>query len=195
MKKRSSSLPAPVAVLAPVVLIVLAAYGALSWVKSLKKGGDTHTADVTIGSTVADYSFKDLDGVERKLSSFLVPQGGNRVVLINFWASWCEACIAEMPSINKLRATYKDQGFEVIGVNLDEKPAAVVPAAVKNLKMLFPIFADPEAEIADTLDVHAIPFTILVDRNRKLLHFQSGDRDWMDNSFRTQLEAWLQATR
>lgn len=195
MKKRSSFVSTVISIIGPVALIVVTAYGALSWVKSLNKGGESHATSVAIGNTVSDYEFAELNGATRKLSSFLKPEGPNQVVLINFWASWCEACIAEMPSINKLRAAYLAKGFEVLGVNLDEKPTAVVPGAVKNLKMLFPIFVDPDAAIADTLDVHAIPFTVVVDSNRKILHFQSGDRDWMEPAFRTQLDAWLQATR
>lgn len=194
MKKRSS-LSQWVPVLAPVVLIVVAAYAALTLIKSMRSGSEDHANDVAIGASVPDYVFQSLDGTQRKLSSFLKPNGPNSVVLINFWASWCEACIAEMPSINRLRASYSGRGFEVIGINLDEQPAAVVPKSVSKLKMLFPIFVDPEATIADTLDVHAIPFTVLVDRERKILHFQSGDRDWMESEFRNQLDRWLQAAQ
>ena len=97
----------------------------------------------------------------------------------------------EMPSIVQLRDAYKDKGFEVVGVNLDENSATVVPKAIKQLKIQFPIFQDPENKIAEYFDVHAIPLSVMLNKDRKILYIENGERNWNDQESRTQLEKWL----
>lgn len=172
----------------PVVVTAAALFIVLSIVKEMTGGPATSRSgiDVKVGTQIPDYTLQVFPKGTSRLSEIK-----KKVILINFWASWCEACISEMPSINALRADYKDRGFEVLGINLDEKPEAVVPKSVAALKMLFPVFVDPEAKIADDFDVHAIPFTVVVDADRRILAFEAGERDWNSRSFRSRIEDWL----
>lgn len=101
-----------------------------------------------------------------------------KVVLINFWASWCEACMAEMPSIQKIYETLKGDGFEVLAVNVDENPEKVVPAIVEKLHLTFPIYVEKSGELSKAFDVVAIPFNVIADRNQKIVWSESGERDW-----------------
>ena len=118
-----------------------------------------------------------------------------KVILVNFWATWCEACMVEMPSIVQLRNEYKDKGFEVVGVNLDENFEAVVPKATKELGITFPVFSDVEGKITDYFDVHAIPLTVILGAGRKILFIENGDRNWNDQDIHHQLEQWLETAK
>jgi thiol-disulfide isomerase/thioredoxin len=186
--------------LLPVLVIILIVVGALYVIKAQMpqkpateaasadgQQSGAHKGGAQIGATLPDFPLKGIaGGKSANLSEF---HGG--VTLVNFWATWCEACMEEMPSIVKLRDDYKDKGFEVVGVNLDENGEAVVPKAVKQLKIQFPVFQDPDNKIAEYFDVHAIPLSVVLNKDRKILYIENGERNWNDQESRTQLEKWL----
>lgn len=101
-----------------------------------------------------------------------------KVVLVNFWASWCAACMAEMPSIQKLYEAFKNDGFEVVGVNVDDNPAKIVPAMVAKLGLSFQNFIDVDGGLSDAYDVVAIPFSVIANRKQEVVWAESGERDW-----------------
>ncbi|MGZ3698075.1 MAG: TlpA disulfide reductase family protein, partial [Bdellovibrionota bacterium] len=117
-----------------------------------------------------------------------------KVTLVNFWATWCEACMEEMPSILKLRGRFKDRGFEVVAVNVDENPEAVLPATLKQLGIDFPVYIDKEGQVAGLFDVHAIPLTVMINSSRKVLLVQDGERNWMDEDLLSKMEKWLSSS-
>jgi len=185
--------PSLSSVLIPAAIILALVLVGLSTLKSFdKKTGPTTEAghehfDMSLGTVLPDLEFHTLDQAKVKLSSI-----SSKVVLINFWASWCSPCIAEIPSINALRKKYHDQGFEVIGINVDENPAEVLPKFQKKLGMEFTSYQDVEGELADQFGVNGIPFTVILDKNRKILQVETGDRDWFDPEMKKQMESWLQ---
>lgn len=101
-----------------------------------------------------------------------------KVVLVNFWASWCEACMAEMPSIQKLYSQLKSEGLEVIAINVDENPSAVVPKIVNAMHLTFPIFTEVDGGMSKAFDVVAIPFSVVAGRDHKIVRTESGELDW-----------------
>ncbi len=101
-----------------------------------------------------------------------------KVVLVNFWATWCEACMAEMPSIQKLYDQLKGEGFLVVAINVDEHPEKVVPRVISELHLTFPIFTEIDGGMSKVFDVVAIPFSVVADRNHKISWSESGERDW-----------------
>lgn len=117
----------------------------------------------------------------------------HKVMLLNFWASWCEACLTEMPSIIRLREKFKDRGFEVLAINVDEKPQTAIPRWVKRLKLPFPVFHDRNQALTSLFDVYAIPLSIVIDRNRKILFVEFGDREWDSEEVVKKLEEWMVA--
>ena len=177
-------------VLLPIVAILALVVGGLSLLKSKvtsgKANGTSAAVEVQVGNTLPDFSLKKFGGNSVKLSEI---QG--KAVLINFFASWCEACVVEMPSIVKLRDAYKDRGFEVVGVNVDENPDAVIPKLIKELGINFPVYTDPDQALAELFDVHAIPLTVVLDAKRTILMIETGERDWNGTEIHTQLDLWL----
>ena len=79
-----------------------------------------------------------------------------------------------------------------MGINVDDNPQSVVPEVLKELKIDFPIFRDSEdGELSDLFDVHAIPMTVIVNKARKVVYVENGERDWYGNDIRDQLDRWL----
>ncbi|MCM2324786.1 MAG: TlpA family protein disulfide reductase, partial [Oligoflexia bacterium] len=158
----------------PVVLVLALTVGGLYAVKThLRQSEPRHTGGASVGATLPDFALEDLNGQKRNVSRL-----GSKVLLINFWASWCDACIVEMPSIVELRRAYRDRGFDVVAVNVDENAETVVPVLAKRLGIDFPVYVDRDGSLSELFDVHAIPLTVLIDRDRKVLLIHNGDRDW-----------------
>ena len=180
--------PSILAILIPILVVLIVAWGALSFLRSRIQAHPASNAvvDFKVGATLPDLKFEALDG-----SSVLLSQGKSKVLLINFWATWCEACIDEMPSLVRLHERFSSQGVEIYGVNLDEKPAQAIPATAGEFKIKFPNFIDRDGKLGDAFDVHAIPFTVIVDPSRKVLETVAGDRDWTSPAFVEKLRGWL----
>ena len=101
-----------------------------------------------------------------------------KVILLNFWATWCEACMAEMPSIQKLYVTLKDRGLEVVAVNVDDRPERAVPLVIDKLHLTFPVYTDSDGELNRHFEVAALPYSVVVSRNQKIVWSEAGERDW-----------------
>ena len=106
-----------------------------------------------------DFSVKGLDGTEVKLSAYR-----GKVVMVNFWATWCVPCRFELPQILKLESAYHDKGLQIIGLSLDDPEPAEVSAFVKELKIDYPIGFSNAEILKDYGPVDAIPLTIIIDR-------------------------------
>jgi peroxiredoxin len=167
------------------IMVILAVIiGALSLIKRhLPQGGQQEAA---IGQQIPDAELKKTGGETIKLSSIRA-----RIIMLNFWASWCDACVAEMPSLIALREGFKDKGFEIAGINVEENPETAIPRTIQQYKITFPVFTDPEQKLVDLFDVHGLPMTVIINNKLKVLHIETGERDWNTPDFRAQLEKWL----
>ncbi len=114
-----------------------------------------------------------------------------KVYLLNFWASWCAPCMVEMPSIVKLREAFHERGLVVLPVNLDEEPDEVLPALIKRFKIQFPVYRDPYGHLSDLFNISGIPLTIVLNKDRKILFVETGDRDWNSTEIHQKVEQWL----
>jgi len=119
-----------------------------------------------------DLLLPDLDGHDRRLDEFR-----GKVVLVNFWASWCMPCLAEMPSIQRLAARMDGKPFAVIGVNVGETDRRVRRAA-ERLRLGFPILLDRDNAVFGRWGIKVLPTTYVLDRQGLVRYIGRGPLDW-----------------
>ena len=110
----------------------------------------------------ADFTLSDLQGKSWHLQDLR-----GKVVLVNFWATWCPPCRKEMPDLDALFNKYKDQGFVVLAIS-DEEAAKVSPYIAEH-KVSYPILLDPGRKVNDAFIVEGIPKSFVYDRSGKLV--------------------------
>jgi len=120
------------------------------------------------GKPFADFAMKTPEGKDIKLSDYA---GKGKVVLVDFWASWCGPCRVEMPNVKEAYAKYKDKGFEIVGVSLDRTEEAW-KQGIEELGITWPQMSDVmywQCEGAQLYGVQAIPATVLIDKDGTIL--------------------------
>jgi peroxiredoxin/Cu/Ag efflux protein CusF len=115
-----------------------------------------------------------------------------KVVVLNFWATWCIPCRAEMPALDALYQLYKDRGLDVVGVNLDKLSTTTVEDFLKEVKVTFHVVLDPSWSTAQAYKVVGLPTTYLIDRAGNVVVREVGERDWIDETSRRAVERLLQ---
>ena len=128
--------------------------------------------DEVDASAPLEASLPDLYGRERTLDEFR-----GKVVLVNFWASWCTPCVTEMPSIQRLAATLEGEPFAVIGVNVSESKLRVRTMA-QRLGLDFPILLDGEGETFKSWGATVLPTTYVLDRDGVPRYLGRGPLAW-----------------
>ncbi len=113
-----------------------------------------------------------------------------KVVLVNFWATWCPPCLEEMPAMERLWRRHKDAGFVLLAVSLDADPRKV-PPFVSARKFTFPVAVDPKMTVAETYGVRALPSSFVIDRDGTIAGVALGPRAWDDAAAHGLLQAML----
>ena len=114
------------------------------------------------GKMFTDFAMKDPEGNDVKLSDYV---GKGKLVLVDFWASWCPPCRAEMPNLKKIYEKYKDQGFEIVGVSLDRTHDDWIKRGIEELGLPWKHMSDIkywDCAAAKIYSVSSIPHTMLV---------------------------------
>jgi len=121
-------------------------------------GWQTHPA--TAGEKAPDFVLKDVSGHTVRLSDYR-----GKIVVINFWATWCAPCLAEMPELSRLQKDHRDNGLQVIGVTYGRHRPREVMRTVRKLKIGYPVVLAPKA-LASRYGVgEVLPVTIVVGRD------------------------------
>ncbi|GAB6172643.1 redoxin domain-containing protein [Paradesulfitobacterium aromaticivorans] len=148
-----------------VVLIGLVIWGLYS--KSNSAGVSTNTdqgQQATVGlekgNLAPDFELRTVDGKAMKLSSLR-----GKKVIVNFWATWCPPCRLEMPEMEKFYTKNKNEGIEILAVNLTkaEKSRADVPAFIEAYGITFPVLLDENSDVARLYKVSSIPASYILD--------------------------------
>ena len=128
----------------------------------LRLVAQTATGGVGVGHSAPNFSRVDLTHRKIVLSSYR-----GKIVLLNFWATWCEPCLTEMPTFVEWQKQYGSQNFQVIGISMDDTVPEVI-ATVSRLKLDYPVLMGDEYLGADYGGVLGLPVTFLIDRHGKI---------------------------
>ena len=101
-----------------------------------------------------------------------------RVVLLNFWATWCPPCLVEMPAMERLHGRLRDKGLVVLAISLDADSEAVVAPFLKEHGFTFPVGLDPQQRVGSLYGVRALPSTFLLDKKGRVVAQALGPREW-----------------
>ena len=132
-----------------------------------------------------DFTLRTLDGPNVRLQE----QRG-RVVLVNFWATWCGPCRKEMPHLSRLYDKYRASGFVLLGVNVDEDTRNAAGVASK-LGLKFPVLLDADKKTSQLYDVNAMPSTVLIDRDGRVRYVHRGYVDGYEDTYDKQIRELL----
>ena len=119
-----------------------------------------------------EIQLKDVHGNWIRLSDYR-----GKVVFLNFWATWCAACVVEMPAMEKLHLRFKDKDFVMIAINMQESDAQV-KAFFEKLKLSFTTLLDSNGEVAAGFAVNALPTTFVLDKEGRIVGAAIGPREW-----------------
>jgi len=127
------------------------------------------------GQPVApDFALKNLDGEIQRLSDFK-----GKVVIVNFWATWCPPCRAEMPSMQRAWNEIQDKGVVMLAVHVGGNEDKIW-SFVGDYDLDFPVLIDPKSKVADAWPMKGLPSTFVIDPEGRIVYRAIGAREWDD---------------
>lgn len=154
------------------LLVVVAAVAALIaglWVQQISQ---TPVVAEDNPPAQLDFSFPDSNDQPQSVS-----QWRGKILVINFWATWCGPCLKEIPEFIKLQQQYQDQGLQFVGIAIDDKES--VQAYLKRIQINYPILiaGDAGSNLAHQLGniINAVPFSVIVNQQGQIIHRQPGE--------------------
>ena len=129
------------------------------------------------------------------------PRGGvttlkrfsGKVVLLNIWATWCPACLYELPTLSKLQAEIGGNRFTVVSLSIDEGGARAVSPYLRRLGLTnLPTYLDPAGRIIDALRVDkALPHSLIIDHRGRVMDYMKGAADWTSAEARALIDYYV----
>jgi peroxiredoxin len=123
---------------------------------------------VAAGDSAPNFRVKTESGVEMTPTSF-----GGKVLILNFWASWCAPCVQEIPSLNQIQKMFASQGLVVLGVSVDSKEE-LYRNMLQRFQITFQTVRDPQENINYRYGTYKVPESYIIDRNGKVLQKYAG---------------------
>ena len=142
-------------------------------------------SDKAINTAAPDFTLRDMHGKDITLSSFR-----GKVVLLNFWATWCPPCKAEMPTMNRLYNEIRSRGFEVIAVSTDNSLSTLKNYLSKS-RLDFAVVHDERNHVSKQYRVFSMPTSFLINKNGIIVEKFYGEYDWTEPDVRRQIEKLL----
>ena len=143
---------------------------------------------VKVGDEAPNFQLRDLAGNMVSLA-----QLRGKVVLVNFWATWCGPCRIEMPAMEQLYRSFSRKDFEILAVSTDPQGAAVTRPFQQEMGFTFPILHDAEYRIGLMYGARSLPMTFMVDRNGIVRQKVPGARDWGGPDARELIQALMKS--
>jgi peroxiredoxin len=122
----------------------------------------------TVGMQAEDFRLNDLEGKSQSLSQYR-----GKIVLVNFWATWCKPCTTEMPAMQKIYDKLRDKGFVVLAVNELEDDAKV-REHIKQYGHTFPVLMDRDNKVANQFGVFGLPVSVFIDEKGVIQEYIKG---------------------
>ena len=148
-----------------------------------KPRGQFHA--VSLGEVVPNFTLPADNGRNVSLEDFR-----GRIVVLNFWASWCGPCIDELPSLKKFADKYQNTNLLVLGVSLDEDPEAYKDFLVQN-QILFPNLRNPSHSVSEMYGTFKLPETYIISRDGHLINKIIGPTDWTNPQMTSYIDSLL----
>jgi peroxiredoxin len=173
-------------VLAGIVLVAITGHRGAR-VSHLTGEQSESSAPVAAGNQAANFKLEALDGHTVSLESLR-----GKVIFLNVWATWCEPCREEMPSMQTLYEDFKsNKDFVMLAVSQDTKGRSTVAPYVEKNGFRFTILLDPENKISSSYDMSGVPETFIIDRTGKIVAHHMGAFDWSRPDVRDALQQLL----
>ena len=136
----------------------------------------------TIGAPAEEFKLIDLEGKWRK------------VVMLDFWATWCGPCRVEMPSMEVVYQDLKAKGFEILAISSDHQGSVITRPFVEAKALTFPILHDADYRVSGIYGIRTLPMSYLIDRQGTLRHRVFGARDWNSPEARELIQKLLETS-
>jgi peroxiredoxin len=136
-------------------------------------------------SVAPDFTLKASDGRNLRLREMR-----GKVVMLNFWATWCGPCRDEMPKLDQLYQQYHKNGFILLGINIDDNPENAA-AMARRLGVKFPVLFDQGKKASKLYKVDAMPSTVIIDRDGNVRYVHRGYRPGYELQYQTEVRALL----
>ncbi len=160
----------------------------LAFLLLVAAGPSPWEGDKLIGQKAPDFVLKDVTGKAVSLSAIK-----GKAVLVNFWATWCPPCRAEMPTLNRLYKEYRNKGLAVVAVSTDRKLEYVTDFLEKH-PVDFPVLMDSDSRTSRQFGVFSMPTSFLLDRNGFIIRRYLGEEDWTSPEIINAIKAALGAS-
>jgi peroxiredoxin len=122
-------------------------------------GASAETTGVNQGNLAADFTLETVEGTKVSLSDYR-----GKVVMINFWATWCPPCLSEIPDFEAAYQARQGEGFVVLGINVEEPREAVAPFA-QAIGMSYPVLLDTGGQVMKMYRAPGLPISLFIDRD------------------------------
>jgi len=127
----------------------------------------------SVGYFAPSFKLRNIKGNYESLESYR-----GKVVVLNFWATWCAPCRIEMPSFEKLYRRYRSEGVTVLAITLDKNSENKIKSFVDEYGLSFPILLDEKGEVERLYPSMTIPFTYVIDRQGRIVARVDGAKNW-----------------
>ena len=126
-----------------------------------------------VGHPAPDFTLRNLQGNLEGLTDHK-----DKVIILNFWATWCAPCLEEMPAFEKLYRRYRSQGLTVLAISLDKGDISKVKDFVDANNLTFPVLIDSDGAAEKLYPSFTIPFTYLIDKEGRVAARVDGAKNW-----------------
>lgn len=150
---------------------------------SISNAAPINLTELKVPQRAPNFSLIDLDKKLHTLNDYL-----GKPLIVNFWASWCRPCRAELPAFNRAWAKVKDQGVQMLAINIGEDPNAIY-SFIQDFPIDFRILLDPESDELNNWQMHGLPTTYILNAKGEVVYQAIGEREWDNDQLLTKILA------